>query len=195
MSLEEFIKKINGYTMEEYFSRYGEIEDILKKIEQQIKELPQEEQEIFWTELVEQTDGMASWMKIHILSFCLHVSGKEKYAIKLLDYILSANYEQVGEYNKLSHFWQLSTIRFSTPNLQTIDVNKRMDLLYVELFNAFRNAFKIKGREYIPYKDRNQDLIIVFSSQVLGMEHAPTKTLLDRCYVLKKNLKKKVIIP
>lgn len=47
MSLEEFIKKINGYTMEEYFSRYGEIEDILKKIEQQIKELPQEEQEIF----------------------------------------------------------------------------------------------------------------------------------------------------
>ena len=194
MSLEEFIKKINGYTMEEYFSRYGEIEDILKKIEQQIKELPQEEQEIFWTELVEQTDGMASWMKIHILSFCLHVSGKEKYAIKLLDYILSANYEQVGEYNKLNHFWQLSTIRFSTPNLQTIDVNKRMDLLYVELFNAFRNAFKIKGREYIPYKDRNQDLIIVFSSQVLGMEHAPTKTLLDRCYVLKKNLKKKVII-
>ena len=32
------------------------------------------------------------------------------------------------------------------------------------------------------------------TSQVLGQNHAPTKTLLDRCLVLKKYLRKKVVI-
>ena len=34
----------------------------------------------------------------------------------------------------------------------------------------------------------------MMTSQVLGQNHAPTKTLLDRCLVLKKYLRKKVVI-
>ena len=39
----------------------------------------------------------------------MKVSGEETYALELLDLILDASYEDIGEYNKLSHFWQIGT--------------------------------------------------------------------------------------
>lgn len=56
-------------------------------------------------------------MRVHILSFCMKVSGEETYALELLDLILDASYEDIGEYNKLSHFWQIGTVQFLNQKL------------------------------------------------------------------------------
>lgn len=180
--------------MELYFSKYGEIESVLKQIEKTIEHNLIEEQEVILQDVADMTKDVPSWMRVHILSFCMLVSGKEKYAIALLDDILAASYDEVGEYNKLSHFWQISTAQFMNQSLQTATVRQKIAQLYCELFEAFKSSFGLTGRQYLPWQERNHNLVIVFSSQVLGMEHAPTKTLLDRCYVLKKYLKKEVVI-
>ena len=194
MTILEYLNVIKIYPMEEYFARYGEIEQVLKQAEEAIQKNPEETQKSLLQEIAGAADNAAAWMRVHILSFCMKVSGEEIYALELLDLILDASYEDIGEYNKLSHFWQIGTVQFLNQKLQTPAVNQKMARLYRELFGLFCNSFGIKERKYVPWQGRDHDLVFVFSSQVLGMEHAPTKTLLDRCYVLKKNLKKEVVI-
>lgn len=195
MQIEQFLYTINGYSMELYFSKYGEIEQTLKGLEISMKNLPTDEMRKQILRNIDiQTENAAPWMRVHILSFCTNVSESEYYAVKLLDYVLAADYGAIGEYNKLSHFWQISSMLFLKPALQAEIIRKKLAQLYETLFCIFKNSFGLKGRDYIPWQKRNHDLVFVFSAQVLGMEHAPTKTLLDRCYVLKKYLKKEVVI-
>ena len=194
MTILEYLDVIKTYPMEDYFARYGEIEQVLKQAEEAIQKNPAETQKSLLQEIAGAADNAAAWMWVHILSFCMKVSGEETYALELLDLILDASYEDIGEYNKLSHFWQIGTVQFLNQKLQTPAVNQKMARLYRELFGLFCNSFGIKERKYVPWQERNHNLVFVFSSQVLGMEHAPTKTLLDRCYVLKKYLKKEIVI-
>ena len=46
----------------------------------------------------------------------------------------------------------------------------------------------------IPAGERNDNLVVVFTNQFLGMTHGPTKTALDRCEVLMRNMNKQVIL-
>lgn len=155
---------------------------------------PQEEKNRILEEIAEQIQQAKGWMQVHILSFCMKVSGNARFAEELLNVILKADADEVGEYNKLSHFWQISTAIFLNHDLCTTLVEERLAKLYTELFWIFAKSYGLTGRQYIPMQERNKNLVFVFTSQVLGMEHAPTKTLLDRCYVLKKYLHKEVFI-
>lgn len=194
MTIEQFLNVIKQYTMEEYFAKFGEIEQILKSIEVKISKGTNQERDNILEEMAEQVSGAKGWMRVHVLSFCVKVSGNPKFAETLLDIVLNADLEEVGEYNKLSHFWQMGNLLFLNRNLEKPVVKQKIATLYMELFWAFARSLGLKGRNYIPWQERNKNLVFVFTSQVLGMEHAPTKTLLDRCYVLKKYLQKEVYI-
>ena len=105
MTILEYLDVIKTYPMEDYFARYGEIEQVLKQAEEAIQKNPAETQKSLLQEIAGAADNAAAWMRVHILSFCMKVSGEETYALELLDLILDASYEDIGEYNKLSHFW------------------------------------------------------------------------------------------
>lgn len=193
-TIKQFLCTIQKYSLEEYFFKFGEIDKTLKKIENMLNDFSKNQQKNILQSMVGNIQEMPPWMRVHILSFCMKVSKEETYAVMLLDYILQAPYDDVGEYNKLSHFWQIGTAQFLDQSLQTYAINIRMARLYRELFNIFKASLGLKERNYFSWKERNDDLVFVFSAQVLGMAHAPTKTLLDRCYALKKYLKKEVVI-
>lgn len=194
MTIEQFLNAIKQYGLEEYFAKFGEIEQVLKNIESKINSGTRQEKEKTLEYMAAQVRGAKGWVKIHILSFCVKVSGNAGFAEELLDTVLGADAGEVGEYNKLSHFWQMSTTLFLNRELQSPGVEEKMAELYRQLFLAFAGALGLKDRNYIPWQERAHNLVFVFTSQVLGMEHAPTKTLLDRCYVLKKFLHKEVFI-
>lgn len=193
-TIKQFLCTIQKYSLEEYFFKFGEIDKTLKKLENMLNDFSKNQQKNILQSMVGNIQEMPPWMRVHILSFCMKVSKEETYAVMLLDYILQAPYDDVGEYNKLSHFWQIGTAQFLDQSLQTYAINIRMARLYRELFNIFKASLGLKERNYFSWKERNDDLVFVFSAQVLGMAHAPTKTLLDRCYALKKYLKKEVVI-
>lgn len=48
--------------------------------------------------------------------------------------------------------------------------------------------------EKIPVADRDENMIVIFASQVLGDKHAPSRRVFDTCYRLKKILKKEVLV-
>ena len=193
-AIEQLLCTIKEYSLEEYFFKFGEIEKILKKIDNMITDSTEDQQKNILKSMVNNIQEMPPWMQVHILSFCMKASKEEKYAVILLDYILQASYDDIGEYNKLSHFWQIGTAQFLDQSLQTYATNIRMAQLYMQLFHTFKESLGLKERKYFSWQERNNNLIFIFSAQVLGMAHAPTKTLLDRCYALKKYLKKEIVI-
>lgn len=194
MTVEEFVNIIGQYTLEEYFARFGEIEENLKGIEQNLASCSLEQKRERLEGIAVLTEGGSVFCRLHILSFCMKISGDCSFTERLLREVVSADYNEVGEYNKLSHFWQIGTAVFQNPNLGSVETEQWSARLYMELFRAFMGIFGLSGRSYIPLEERNKDLVFVFTGQVLGMEHAPTKTLLDRCYVLKRILGKEVYI-
>lgn len=48
--------------------------------------------------------------------------------------------------------------------------------------------------ERIPVEERNKNTVVVMTSQMLGINHAPTKLALKTCYRIKKILNKEVVI-
>ena len=68
-----------------------------------------------------------------------------------------------------------------------------MDQLYEVILDAYAVELPYELSK-IPRQERNEDLIFVFTTQMLSMVHGPTKTALDRSYVLSKNMQKKVFL-
>lgn len=189
----DFLNVINKYSLEEYFSKFGEIEQGLHEIEIDIKRHTKGQQANMLDELADWAQKAKPFCRIHLLSFCMSVSGESCYTEEILKEVIDANYNEIGEYNKLSHFEQVSCAVFQRPNLGNTKVEELLSKLYMQNFRAFQRSFGLE-KGYIPLQKRNSDLVFVFTSQILGMNHAPTKTILDRCFVLKKTLKKEVYI-
>lgn len=99
-----------------------------------------------------------------------------------------------GNMRSSSDYWQIGTAVFADARLKGERTQEQLAALYWMLFDAFCGALGIRGRNYVPAEERDGNLVFVMTSQVLGQNHAPTKTLLDRCLVLKKYLRKKVVI-
>ena len=194
MNIIEYIDLISRYGREEYFNQYGAIEEVLKNLEQVLENFAEEQKNEVLEELIEKLIGKPEWVKIHLQSFCAKVGRNSKYTEELLETVLRADDDAVGEYNKLSHYWQINTASFSDSQLKSENVELLLAKLYYKLFCAFACAVDVHGRQYIPVWERNKEKVFVFTSQVLELEHAPTKTLLDRCYILQKYLHKDVTI-
>ena len=124
-------------------------------------------------------------------SFLIYITGSNDLAQVFLkkcsnDPLVSMDYK----YFIWLHFYVLGFVGIlpkETPTQNLLD----------DLYNITIKEFEKEcndGYRFIPKSERNQDLIIVMIRQVLYMEHGPTKTLLDRSYILSKYKNKKVFI-
>lgn len=194
MNVTEYVEMISKYERDEYFDQYGAVESVLRNLEQKLGEMSGEARDTILAELVRESKDCPVWVEIHLLSFCMKVGRKAWYTEKLLETVLESDDEAVGEYNKLSHYWQISAASFSDNRLKNKRVEALLAKLYQKLFGVFAETFGVCGRKYIPAEERNPKRVFVITSQVLELSHAPTKTLLDRCYTLQKYLNKEVTI-
>lgn len=194
MTLDAFVKQISAYNCETYFEQYPEIDMALENLGETLRGMPCEMREQTFGSLEEMVEKSPAWMKIHVLSFCMTEKRDSRIAENLLDTVLAADFDEVGEYNKLSHYWQIKRAVFADEALRSPEVEIRLTRLYRLLFDAFAAAVGVTERHYIPKAKRDENLVIVFATQVLEPGHAPTLTLLDRCYILKTVLHKKVFI-
>ena len=87
-------------------------------------------------------------------------------------------------------YYQLKSINFQGINNTS---SEKSIALYQQVINEFNNQLKAKI-SYIPATERNENVIVVFTAQFLGLNHAPTKTALDRIRVLKNIANKEVIL-
>lgn len=192
--LQKFLEKISRYDMALYFDGFPEIDSAFEEIGRWLNFMAEPKKQQILQQLLQTAKEAPGWVGVHILSFCMTVDKRAEIAECLLQVIVKADYDEIGEYSKLSHYWQVSRAVFADGHLRSETVEILLTELYRNIFDAFSMALGIVQRHYIPIEERNHNMVVVFSGQVLGLEHAPTKTLLDRCYVLKTVLQKEVVI-
>lgn len=90
-------------------------------------------------------------------------------------------------------YYQFVRFNFLNPEVVNESIVELMEDLYTKIYQSFYEEVQ-DIYKFIPREERNEDFVVVFSSQVLSETHAPTKTLLDRCYILETELNKKVFI-
>lgn len=135
--------------------------------------------------------GLNIQLDIFLYSFVLKLTPDEKYLSALLNLILSDNSLDWKQMYFLN--WQIGTIIFMNPELNNINTVKLNWKLLQKVFNTFKDEMKL-ALNPIPEEERNKELAVVITGQFLGEEHGPTKTALDRCYVLQKKLGKRVLL-
>lgn len=129
--------------------------------------------------------------KIYIYSKCLSVEKRLDWLLELEQSILNSCDLPWDTLYFL--FGQIGRMIFMNPALETEEsVFRKWRILEKSLEGCKRNLSH--QLESIPISQRNQELVIMVIEQFLGSEHGPTKTVLDRSYVVKHCLGKKVLI-
>lgn len=127
----------------------------------------------------------------YIYSYLIYNTGySELYNSMIGCCIDDANLSKENQYYL---YWQLTEYGFIYPHMITKTGKTLMNTFYGQIYDAYYKESQDMF-QFIPKQERNKDFIIVITSQFLELEHAPTKTVLDRCYVLAKQLQKKVFI-
>jgi glycosyltransferase involved in cell wall biosynthesis len=131
------------------------------------------------------------YVEVFILSFLISIVPDSKYYNRIYS-ILIGNH-QIGRDEKYFYLYQCIRLGFVNSGLGDSETAILQRKLYRDIYNSFKK--EIDGRyKFIPKEDRDENFIIVLTGQFLGLNHAPTKTALDRCYSLIKHLGKKVML-
>ncbi|AQR96972.1 glycosyl transferase family 1 [Clostridium saccharoperbutylacetonicum] len=175
--------------MNEFFDYYSNIWDQSDKANQYITSLDENRKEEL-KELFKNTfKSQNTLFKIYMGSFLITTFKAKEYGDKLLEEMLKSNIDKNQKYYIM---YQLISIGFTDTEISNSLEKYKIDKIYDSIFDEFKKS--VGKLEFIPKNDRNEDVIIVFISQLLKLEHGPTKTVLDRCYILSKYLNKKVIL-
>jgi UDP-N-acetylglucosamine:LPS N-acetylglucosamine transferase len=128
--------------------------------------------------------------KIYMGSFLINTFKSKEYGDNFINEVLESR--EIDKNHKFFIMYQLISKGFTDIKIgSSLDGNK-MDKLYDNIFDEFKSS--VGELKFIPKEERNENLVVVFISQFLRLEHGPTKTVLDRCYSLSKHLNKKVIL-
>ena len=163
MELGTFIGQICRYDRQEYFECYGQIEERLHNLEKILGTLEEAQRSMILEQMEHRAGEAPVWVRIHLLSFCMKVSKTPAYTQELLQTVLDADWNEVGEYEKLSDYWQIGTAVFADARLKGERTQEQLAALYRMLFDAFCGALGIKGRNYVPVEERDGNLVFVTS--------------------------------
>lgn len=104
---------------------------------------------------------------------------------------------ELGWKNQLYLLNQLQSIMFTRSEMRGEETGSLIWKLYNKIYEGFCQELEEQcdiGNRWITREERNQHLVLVLTSQMLSMQHAPTKTALDRCYILAKHMRKQVVL-
>lgn len=88
-------------------------------------------------------------------------------------------------------YWLITSFCFRNSNVSIKDGSTR--LLYNAIFDHVTNVLP-KKYDYQLIGERNKDVVVIVTSQLLGISHAPTIRIFDYAYTLQHELHKSVVI-
>ncbi len=116
-----------------------------------------------------------------------HISKVEIYE----EYLSVLHSDESLDWDEKYFLWfQISKKLFGTTDISSEKLTQQQWLIYESIYQKFSSYFFD-----IPFiNNRNENLIFITTQQFLNMKHGPTKTALDRAYILKKLYKNVIII-
>lgn len=136
-------------------------------------------------------EGSSITTNIWLYSFAIAVYPNEmmlKNLIMMVKMAYELDYKQ-----KYFLFQQINSIIFQYPVCNTEDVVRMAWGLLEDILRACKEQLNIPLKK-IAASELNKGISIVLVEQYLTAEHGPTKTALDRCYVLKKRFGQDVML-
>ena len=130
--------------------------------------------------------------KIFLLSFLFSSQNNKSDILKEIILLTNKSSELTFE-EKYFLLYQCVRINFTSNQPNGFEISEAIRELYSNIYNLLQSHL-ISENLFIPKEQRNQNLIFFFTGQFLSLNHAPTKTALDRCYHLIKTLEKEVIL-
>ncbi len=129
--------------------------------------------------------------KVFMLSVLVHYSNNNKYLIEMISYLLdNINDISLDTLNYL--YSQIRIIIFMKPEMSTLQVSELSWKLYDSVMDKYISFY---AEELSPIEEPlNDDMVIVFTDQLIGVGHGPTKSALDRCKIIIENMGKKVFL-
>ena len=171
----------------------------LKKTEQELKQLSEKDYVVFGSicELLiyhEESQNNIHFSldyKLLLKSISLSYQPSAKKTNSYLEEVLS--HKSITADNKYYVWNQFKFMNFrnlcKSDKTTTIHTNR----LYKEAYDTYYSTFQSRLSP-IPISERNPDTVVVFTIQLLGERHAPTKTTLERCKTLLSMGKKVVLV-
>lgn len=97
--------------------------------------------------------------------------------------------EEILTEEKLLLYWQIVGMLFTSK-----DVPEKVSCKRFELWKHMSDSYQAKFSNLEKIENRRTDVVLVTAQQFLGMTHSPTKTVLDRAFVLSQMGKKVFIV-
>lgn len=156
--------------------------------------------------LVEHTQEEKDWLEVQIKnliepdffykriflnSILIQFFGKPEYVEEISN--LVSNNSKVRPITKYYLACNLSAAMFLNKNLETSTTKYLVWKLFQEACDTYEDYLNLDLLE-IPKELRNSNLVLVFTDQFVKISHGPTKTALDRCAMIKQQLKKECLL-
>ncbi len=143
----------------------------------------------FSDDSIKPSDGLCSCF---LYSALYYLTKDDVYVEKLIKDCLDSDI--LDKENHFFIFQQLNNVFFNEKDRKSRKIQDLMDDLYESVYQEYRWVLSMDEYGFIAEEDRNSDLVLVLTSQYLSMSHAPSKRLLDYCYILQKKLGKRVLV-
>lgn len=166
---------------------YKLLDHELTKLMGNFESINSNSRQVIVTEIEQMISDYKNW-GLYLTSFLLSCTKDQKFLDGIFEYI-----EKEVRIDVL-HFiyWQITSFLFTTPKLKTEQNTNRLRRIYRKYFEYFNNQIANEAN-WIPYEERNQDLVVVVAGQIISISHSPTQVALDHCKAL-INLKKNIYL-
>ncbi len=134
-------------------------------------------------EMIEEKIGLFQpQARIFFLTLLLKTQKKTKYYNEALRVSLSSALSKNAKY----YLWyQLASVGFTNTTIGDKETKTLSWDSYKQIYNEFKTELS-NSLKFIPKEERNKKLIVFITAQFLSLNHAPTKSVLDRAYYVKK---------
>ncbi|MBO5388803.1 MAG: glycosyltransferase [Lachnospiraceae bacterium] len=127
----------------------------------------------------------------YVASFVLNATRDKRAYNMMVEYVFGDRI--LTKEQKFFLYYRFVQYTFLNPQLEDKATFDMKEKIYDQIFDSYYE--ELKGECYaIPKEERNKEFVLVLISQIIDLTHGPTKTLLDRCYILEQKLNKKIYI-
>lgn len=134
---------------------------------------------------------MSSYYRVYLMSVLAGIEDNPENVVKAIQCIIDA--KDLSMETKYFLLRQYDRIAFVRPDVWSMNASQAIKELYNQIYQGFQKRLSNLLKP-IPKEERNRDLIVVFTTQFLGIRHAPTHSTLERCYSLGRLMGKKVFL-
>lgn len=181
--LLEKLTEITKYVQSELtLTNYQGAEMAIRQLKEAVKseKITVEELEAQLVKIIKEVQMYDFWF-VYIVSVLVSIAPKSIYVELLLQTALYS--EMMTNQDKAYIFYQINVLLFRVPELSSKKVKELFKVLYEYLKQQIRNKVQIAPRRK---EERNQNQVIIMTSQILGTRHAPTHSTLERSCMLRK---------